>query len=76
MFEITAEIMGKGVHSGSGGGIIPDTYRILNNIIGRLEDSSTGKVTDELHVQIPGKVYLDCEKVCSIIGDSFVKSCA
>lgn len=75
-FEITVETMAKGVHSGSGGGVIPDTYRIMNQIISRLEDPVTGKIIEELAVQIPGKVYLDCEKVCNIIGDSFVKSYA
>lgn len=73
-FSISCEIMNSGVHSGSGGGVIPDTFRILRILLDRIQDSNTGKVCDDLHSKIPGKVYMDCENVVKTIGDSFIKS--
>jgi len=37
-FNLKVEIASNGTHSGTGGGILPDTYRILNILLGWLED--------------------------------------
>ena len=74
MFELTVETMKTGVHSGASGGIIPDTTRIARILLNRIQDDATGKICDDLHVKIPGKVYSDCEKVCDILGEKFNES--
>jgi len=46
--------MGKnGYHSGETGGIIPETFRIVRELLDRLDDTKTGKVCDALQVEVP-----------------------
>jgi acetylornithine deacetylase/succinyl-diaminopimelate desuccinylase-like protein len=51
-FELNVEIANQGTHSGLAGGILPDTWRIINLLLRWLENPETGKVIDELHVPI------------------------
>ncbi len=42
------------VHSGIASGIVPDSFRIMRQLLDRLEDSATGEILlPELHVPIP-----------------------
>jgi acetylornithine deacetylase/succinyl-diaminopimelate desuccinylase-like protein len=46
--------MREGIHSGSGSGIVPSCFRVLEQLISRVEDEATGDVIlDELKVTIP-----------------------
>ena len=56
-FDLTVEVLQKGVHSGCSG-LIPDSFRVLRSLIGRIEDHQTGSIRlPELHTNIPVKVY-------------------
>ena len=51
---LTVEVLTEGVHSGDASGIVPSSFRILRELLGRLEDGPTGRVLlPELHVDIP-----------------------
>jgi acetylornithine deacetylase/succinyl-diaminopimelate desuccinylase-like protein len=42
------------VHSGSAGGVVPSSFRILRRLLDRVEDADTGEVlVAELHVDVP-----------------------
>jgi len=41
---ISVKVLNQGVHSGDASGIVPSSFRILRNILDRIEDSKTGKV--------------------------------
>lgn len=71
IFELSVEVMQKGMHSGAGGGIIPDTTRIARILLNRIQDDQTGKIFDGLQVKIPGKTYNECEQICDILGKKF-----
>lgn len=43
----------NGYHSGEVGGIVPETFRIVRNLIDRIDDSKTGKVTSEFDAELP-----------------------
>jgi len=45
---LNVEIANTGTHSGTGAGILPDSYWILNMLIARLENLQTGEVIKEL----------------------------
>jgi len=51
--DIKIETMVEPVHSGSGGGIAPDSFMILRNLLDRVEDSKTGELIKEFHSEIP-----------------------
>ena len=51
---LRVEILTEGVHSGAATGIVPSSFRIVRQILSRVEDEATGKVLlDALHVEIP-----------------------
>jgi acetylornithine deacetylase/succinyl-diaminopimelate desuccinylase-like protein len=57
-FTLTVETAKQGSHSGLAGGILPDTWRIINLLLARVEDPETGVVIPDFHVEIP-EYYLE-----------------
>lgn len=51
--ELTVEFGKSGYHSGEVGGIIPETFRLMRQLLDRIDNSATGMVTDEFQVEIP-----------------------
>ena len=52
--ELRVEVLDEGVHSGSATGIVPSSFRVLRQLLSRIEDEVTGKIlVDALHVEIP-----------------------
>lgn len=52
--ELTVEVLGEGVHSGDASGIVPSSFRIIRQLLSRLEDETTGVIRpDGLFVDIP-----------------------
>lgn len=51
---LTVKILTEGVHSGEASGVVPSSFRILRQLLDRVEDSATGTVlVPEMHVEIP-----------------------
>ncbi len=46
--NLKVEILEQGVHSGDASGIVPSSFRILRQLIGRLEDANTGEIIPEV----------------------------
>nr|WP_218888615.1 M20/M25/M40 family metallo-hydrolase [Saccharopolyspora hordei] len=52
--EVTVRVLESGLHSGTASGIVPSSFRVLRQLLDRLEDSATGEVlVPELNVEIP-----------------------
>jgi len=63
--DLHVQILKEGVHSGKASGIVPSSFRILRQLLNRLEDLETGEIKPkELHVQIPPET-LDQVKGCA-----------
>lgn len=52
---LTAEVLTEGVHSGDASGIVPSSFRIIRQLLSRLDDETTGEV-------IPREFYADIPK--------------
>ena len=51
---VTVRVLEEGVHSGAAGGVVPSTFRILRELLSRIEDERTGDILlPELHVELP-----------------------
>ena len=51
---LKVEILTEGVHSGDASGLVPSSFRILRQLLDRLEDSHTGQLLpDAFHCQVP-----------------------
>jgi acetylornithine deacetylase/succinyl-diaminopimelate desuccinylase-like protein len=55
--RLRVDVLTEGAHSGGAGGIVPSSFRILRNLLDRVEDSETGEILlPELHAEIPDAV--------------------
>jgi len=68
---LRVDVLTEGVHSGSAGGIVPSCFRILRQLLSRIEDETNGKIlVDELFVDIPAQRLSQAELAAEILGDS------
>ncbi len=61
---VGVQVLTEGVHSGSAGGVVPTSFRLLRRLLDRLEDPVTGEVRlEELHGDVPPQVAQGAEGV-------------
>ena len=66
---VTVRVLTEGVHSGAAGGIAPSTFRILRQLLSRVEDETTGEILlPELHVEMPADREKELVATASEIG--------
>ena len=52
--DLNVKILTEGVHSGDASGIVPSSFRIARELLGRIEDAATGRILpDDFHADIP-----------------------
>jgi acetylornithine deacetylase/succinyl-diaminopimelate desuccinylase-like protein len=68
--NLKVEILNEGVHSGDASGIVPETFRILRQLLSRIDDEQTGKAKiDALHVQVPPERLKQARLTADVLGD-------
>jgi acetylornithine deacetylase/succinyl-diaminopimelate desuccinylase-like protein len=68
--SLRVEVLALGVHSGLAGGIVPSTFRVLRQLLDRIEDPATGELTvPELHVEVPEVRRAQIEETAAQLGD-------
>jgi acetylornithine deacetylase/succinyl-diaminopimelate desuccinylase-like protein len=68
--NLRVDILNEGVHSGDASGIVPSSFRILRQLLSRIEDESTGRVRIEgLHVHIPKARREQALAVSEVLGE-------
>ena len=68
--NLTVEVLTEGVHSGDASGIVPSSFRILRNLLDRLEDSATGRIKPEwLWVDIPEQRVEQAKQTADVLKD-------
>jgi acetylornithine deacetylase/succinyl-diaminopimelate desuccinylase-like protein len=51
---LKVEILTEGVHSGDASGLVPSSFRIMRQVLDRLEDSATGRLLPpDFHCEVP-----------------------
>src|SRR5690606_41756463 len=54
--NFSVQVLDEGVHSGDASGIVPSSFRLLRQLLSRIEDEATGQVlVDGLHADIPAR---------------------
>jgi acetylornithine deacetylase/succinyl-diaminopimelate desuccinylase-like protein len=67
---LTVEVLTEGVHSGAASGIVPSSFRILRQLLDRLEDARTGEILPrDFHVEIPRARVEQAREVARVLGD-------
>ena len=68
--NLRVEILKEGVHSGDASGIVPESFRLLRQLLSRIDDEQTGKVKlDALQVQIPNERLKQARLTAEVLGD-------
>jgi len=51
---LKVEILTEGIHSGDASGLVPSSFRIMRQVLDRLEDSATGRLLPQsFHCEVP-----------------------
>jgi len=68
---LRADVLKEGVHSGYASGVVPSSFRVLRQLMSRLEDESTGKVVpDYLYAKIPEQRLQQTQAMADALGDA------
>jgi len=68
---LRADVLNEGVHSGYASGVVPSSFRVLRQLMSRLEDENTGKVLpDYLYAPIPEQRLQQTQAMADALGDS------
>ena len=67
--NFSVKVLSEGVHSGDASGIVPSSFRILRELLSRLEDEATGRIkSEDLFVDIPQERLQQAAKVAEVLG--------
>lgn len=67
--NFTVKVLSEGVHSGDASGVVPSSFRILRDLLSRIEDSTTGKIlVDGLYADIPADRLEQAKQAAQVLG--------
>src|SRR5690606_30795705 len=68
--NLTVKVLSEGVHSGDASGVVPSSFRLLRQLLSRLEDEATGRIRIEgLYVDIPAERIEQAGRVAGVLAD-------
>jgi acetylornithine deacetylase/succinyl-diaminopimelate desuccinylase-like protein len=69
--NLRADVLTEGVHSGGAGGVVPSSFRVLRQLLSRVENEDNGKILiDDLHEEIPQQRQEQARLAAEVLGDS------
>jgi acetylornithine deacetylase/succinyl-diaminopimelate desuccinylase-like protein len=69
--QVSIRVLTAGLHSGDASGIVPSSFRILRQLLSRLEDETTGTIKlDALNVVVPADRRQQVHEAAAALGDS------
>ncbi|MGY0556323.1 M20 family metallopeptidase [Lysobacter sp. A421] len=69
--NFTVKVLDEGVHSGDASGVVPSSFRLLRQLLSRLEDESTGRIVVEgLHVEVPAERLEQAHRCAQVLGSA------
>ena len=67
--NLKVSVLSEGVHSGDASGIVPSSFRLLRQLLSRLEDEATGKIlVEDLYVDIPDERRQQAKRASEVLG--------
>jgi acetylornithine deacetylase/succinyl-diaminopimelate desuccinylase-like protein len=66
---LKVEVLTEGVHSGDASGVVPSSFRIMRQLLDRLEDSATGRLLPaSFHCEVPAERLAQARETAAILG--------
>jgi len=67
--DLKVELLKEGVHSGEGSGVAASSFRVIRQLLSRLEDEKTGKILPpEFHAEIPKQRREQASQTAKVLG--------
>ena len=67
---LKVEILTEGVHSGDASGLVPSSFRIMRQVLDRLEDSASGRLLpQQFHCEVPTERVQQARATAVILGE-------
>jgi len=71
---LKVQILTEGVHSGDASGLVPSSFRIMRQVLDRLEDSKSGRLLPEsFHCEVPAERLAQARATAGILGEEVYK---
>lgn len=71
---LKVQILTEGVHSGDASGLVPSSFRIMRQVLDRLEDSKTGRLLPaSFHCEVPADRLEQARATAAILGEEVYK---
>jgi acetylornithine deacetylase/succinyl-diaminopimelate desuccinylase-like protein len=71
---LKVEVLTEGIHSGDASGVVPSSFRIMRQVLDRLEDSTTGRLLPaSFHCEVPAERVAQAKATAAILGDEITK---
>ncbi len=71
---LKVQILTEGIHSGDASGLVPSSFRIMRQVLDRLEDSATGRLLPaNFHCEVPAERLAQAKATAAILGDEVYK---
>jgi len=71
---LKVEILTEGIHSGDASGLVPSSFRIMRQVLDRLEDSKSGRLLPaSFHCEVPADRLAQAKATASILGEEIYK---
>jgi acetylornithine deacetylase/succinyl-diaminopimelate desuccinylase-like protein len=68
--RLRVDVLTEGVHSGGGSGIVPSSFRLIRQLLDRVECAETGEILPaDLHAEIPADRIEQARSSAGILGD-------
>ena len=65
---LKVEILTEGVHSGDASGLVPSSFRVMRQVLDRLEDSATGRLLPaSFHCEVPAERLAQARATAAIL---------
>lgn len=66
--NFSVKVLEEGVHSGDASGVVPSSFRLLRQLLSRIEDENTGRILLEgLHVEIPAERLQQAQRAAEVV---------
>ncbi|HEU0306458.1 MAG TPA: M20 family metallopeptidase [Lysobacter sp.] len=66
--NFTVKVLEEGVHSGDASGIVPSSFRLVRQLLSRIEDEKTGRIIlDGLHVEVPADRLAQAKEAARVL---------
>jgi acetylornithine deacetylase/succinyl-diaminopimelate desuccinylase-like protein len=67
--NLTVRVLTEGVHSGDASGVVPSSFRLVRQLLSRIEDEVSGRILiDALHAEVPADRLQQAGTVAQVLG--------